>query len=110
MNESLKHEIIKKEANCLSPKARKQRKGSSSDKGTLSQYGYMCKILSISLDINSVSQAKRRAERFFGSLQILLSNKLHLYNIKLSNNKRNCCVFEYFLLTLLKLVWSILQK
>ena len=61
---------------------REKKKDSSSDEGALTQYGYMCKTLGISLDTTSVPQAKGRVERFFGTLQSRLASELHLYNIQ----------------------------
>ena len=60
----------------------KKKKDSSSDGETLTQYGYMCKTLGISLDTTSVPQAKGRVERFFGTLQSRLTSELRLYNIQ----------------------------
>ena len=60
----------------------KTKKDSSSDGETLTQYGYICKTLGISLDTTSVPQAKGRVERFFGTLQSRLTSELHLYNIQ----------------------------
>ena len=60
----------------------KKKKDSSSDGETLTQYGYMCKTLGISLDTTSVPQAKGRVERFFGTLQSRLTSELHFYNIQ----------------------------
>lgn len=60
----------------------KKKKDSSSDGETLTQYGYMCKTLGVSLDTTSVPQAKGRVERFFGTLQSRLASELYLYNIQ----------------------------
>ena len=61
---------------------RNKNKDSSYDEGTLTQYGYMCKTLGISLDTTSIPQGKGRVERAFNTLQSRLANELHLYNIQ----------------------------
>ena len=60
----------------------KKKKDSFSAEGSLTQYGYMCKTLGVSLDNTSVPQVKGRVERFFGTLQSHLASELHLYNIQ----------------------------
>lgn len=51
------------------------------EKDVLTQFGYACKILGTDLETTSVSQAKGRIERVFGTLQSRLIQELHLAGI-----------------------------
>ncbi len=52
------------------------------DKDVLTQFGYACKQLGISIDTTSVSQAKGLIERDNGTFQGRLVNELRLHNIQ----------------------------
>lgn len=51
------------------------------DKDVLTQFGYACKILGTDIETTSVSQAKGRVERVFGTLQSRLIQELKLEGI-----------------------------
>ena len=53
----------------------------TSDKDVLTQFGYACKQLGVSLETTSVSQAKGLIERDNGTFQDRLANELKLNNI-----------------------------
>lgn len=53
----------------------------TSDKDVLTQFGYACKQLGVSIDTSSVSQAKALVERDNGTFQGRLINELRLNNI-----------------------------
>ena len=48
---------------------------------TLTQFGYACEQLGITLSVTSIPQAKGRIERLFGTLQSRLINELRINNI-----------------------------
>ena len=50
-------------------------------KDVLTQFGYACKSLGVSIETSSVSQAKGMIERANGTFQSRLINELRLYNI-----------------------------
>ena len=54
---------------------------------TLTQFGYACEQLGITLSVTSIPQAKGRIERLFGTLQSRLINELRINNINTINNK-----------------------
>ena len=55
---------------------------SSSERDVLTQFGYACKTLGVSLETTSIAQAKGRVERVFETLQSRLVNELRLDNIQ----------------------------
>jgi len=56
----------------------KQKKSSSIENDTFTQFGYACKQLGIDIKTTSVPQAKGRVERIFGTLQSRLPLELRL--------------------------------
>lgn len=60
----------------------RKEKGSLSDQRTLTQYGYMCQTLGISLSTTSIPQAKGRVERLFETLQDRLISEMRLASIQ----------------------------
>jgi len=55
---------------------------SSSERDVLTQFGYACKTLGVSLETTSIAQAKGRVERVFETLQSRLVNEMKLDNIQ----------------------------
>jgi predicted lactoylglutathione lyase len=55
---------------------------SSAERDVLTQFGYACKTLGVSLETTSIAQAKGRVERVFQTLQSRLANELKLENIQ----------------------------
>lgn len=55
---------------------------SSSERDVLTQFGYACKTLGVSLETTSIAQAKGRVERVFETLQSRLVNEMRLDNIQ----------------------------
>lgn len=55
---------------------------SSSERDVLTQFGYACKTLGVTLETTSIAQAKGRVERVFETLQSRLINEMKLDNIQ----------------------------
>ncbi|VEU80162.1 ISNCY family transposase [Haploplasma axanthum] len=60
----------------------KSLKNPKPEYSTLTQFGYACEQLGITLNVTSIPQAKGRIERLFGTLQSRLINELRINNIK----------------------------
>lgn len=63
----------------------KSLKNPQPEYSTLTQFGYACEQLGITLSVTSIPQAKGRIERLFGTLQSRLINELRINNIKTIN-------------------------
>lgn len=59
----------------------KSLKNPQPEYNTLTQFGYACDQLGITLSVTSVAQAKGRIERLFGTLQSRLINELKINNV-----------------------------